>query len=286
MASVQDEVALIKAESERLGEYLRGLPQDAWSRPSACDRWGVRDVVGHQVWVAEFYADTISRGMQGDATSPDGSVYAEFATSKESFHQFIARSAIARRESLGQGLLEAFSSGFDRLNRLMAALGPQDWSKPCSFWHFLGPIPAQGFIGLTIQELVIHEWDIRSGLDPSPRVSEDSLPALLDRIPTRLSLPQLATFRLNFAPAGPVRYRFSVTGPVPSTHDIVVEDNKCRMEPAGTSMADVTLRCDTDTFVLLMYQRLPLDTATGSGRLMVEGDRALVSAFDRWLKGE
>lgn len=117
-------------------------------------------------------------------------------------------------------------------------------------------------------------------------MSEDSLPALLDWIPLRLSLPQLATFRLNFAPAGPVRYRFSVTGPVPRTHDIVVEDNICRMEPAGTSVADVTLRRDTDTFVLLMYQRLPLDTATGSGRLTVEGDRALVSALDRWLKGE
>ena len=37
MVSEQDKIVQIKAESERLEEYLRGLPKDAWSQPSACD---------------------------------------------------------------------------------------------------------------------------------------------------------------------------------------------------------------------------------------------------------
>lgn len=286
MVSLQDKVKLIKSESERLEKYFNGLSPEAWSRPSGCEGWEVRDVAAHLAWVAEFYLDTISRAMQGDVTSPEGSVTAEFTNSVQSFDEFIARSAISRREGLGQGLLLAFGSGYERLNHLMASLGTQDWDRPCSFWHFLGPIPAEGFVDLTVQELCIHEWDIRSGLDSSPRVSSDALPALLDRIPRRFRLPQLATFRLDSPPPGPVRFRFSATEPVPSTNDIVVEDNKCRIEPAGTSAANVTFSCDTDTFVLLMYKRLSLDPLLADGRLAVEGDPDLVSAFNRWLKGE
>ena len=37
---------------------------DAWGHPSACEAWEVRDVLGHRTLFAEFYADTIARGVQ------------------------------------------------------------------------------------------------------------------------------------------------------------------------------------------------------------------------------
>jgi len=57
------------------------------------------------------------------------------------------------------------------------------------------------------------------------------------------------------------------------------------MEPAIASAAQVTFRAAAETFVLLLYQRLPLTAATATGSLGVEGDGKLITAFDRWLQG-
>ena len=59
-------VKVIHTEAERLAESLQTLPPEAWSTPSACALWEVGDVVAHLVFVAEFYADVIARGVRGD----------------------------------------------------------------------------------------------------------------------------------------------------------------------------------------------------------------------------
>ena len=71
MDAIETRVKLIKSESEGFGQYLDSLAPDNWSHNSACDLWEVRDVVAHLVWVAEFYLDTISRGVNGDASAPE-----------------------------------------------------------------------------------------------------------------------------------------------------------------------------------------------------------------------
>ena len=57
------------------------------------------------------------------------------------------------------------------------------------------------------------------------------------------------------------------------------------MEVAGAVPADVTFSGDTETYVLLVYGRLDLDAALASGRLRVQGNRQLASAFGQWFKG-
>ena len=62
-------------------------------------------------------------------------------------------------------------------------------------------------------------------------------------------------------------------------HDVVAH-----LEPANDTMAGVTLRCDEETFALLMYKRLTLGPATAQGRAVVDGDQKLITALDEWLK--
>jgi uncharacterized protein (TIGR03083 family) len=277
-------VKALQGETERLTHYLQTLPPDAWSRPSACEHWEVRDVVGHLTWIAEFYADTIARGVHGDtsllADRPPGD-----GPEVAAMNAYLAQRAIARRERLGEHLLPTFRTRYEQLHHLLGGLAPQDWEKPCAFWRYMGNIPVRVFLPLTMQELAIHGWDIRSRLETAAPLSAESLPVLMVRIPVRFGVPGYATFRLDARAPMPLRYRFALTGAAPSTHDIVVEHEMARMEPAGTAIPHVTFRCATDIFVLMMYRRLTLEPILAAGQLVVEGDQGLTAAFDRWLKG-
>jgi putative sterol carrier protein len=82
-----------------------------------------------------------------------------------------------------------------------------------------------------------------------------------------------------------VRYRFLVTGPGPQKPDLVVAGDTIHMEDAGDARASVTFRCDTETYVLLVYGRLHLESAIASGRLVVDGDRELAGSFTQWFRG-
>jgi hypothetical protein len=198
---------------------------------------------------------------------------------------YIAQRAIVWRERLGTQLLPTCRTRYEQLHHLLAGLSPQDWDKSCAFWHFMGNLPVRAFLPLTMQELAIHGWDIRSRLETTAPLSAESLPVLMARIPVRFGVPGYVDFHLNAQAPVPVRYRFALTGVVPSTHDIVVEKAKARMEPAGTAPPHMTFRCETDIFVLMMYRRLTLESVLAAGQLVVEGEQGLASAFDRWLKG-
>ncbi len=81
-----------------------------------------------------------------------------------------------------------------------------------------------------------------------------------------------------------VRYRFVVAGLGPSKPDLVIDGVTVRMEEAS-DMPHVTFRCDTETYLLLVYGRVPFDAAVTSKRLDVEGDSELARRFGQWFRG-
>lgn len=146
-------------------------------------------------------------------------------------------------------------------------------------------MPLWSYPYLTMQEIVLHAWDIRSRFDPAARLSVESLPTLMQGIVLQLGPPWGAAFGQGAGLSLPVCSRWEVTGVVPGRHDIVGEDGTCLLEPASATAAHVTFRGDTETCVLLIYGRLTLESASASGRLIIEGEHGLIAAFDRWLKG-
>ena len=283
MDTFADRVKVLQSESERIKQYLHALPLETLSQPSACTQWQVQDVIAHLVGVAETYTSSVSRGLQGDTSALPGRLPAGQGTAALSAES-IAQRSIAARKTLGDQLFASFDAANDHLNGLLAGLGPEQRDIPC--YHPGGIVKAQNFIHLRLKELAVHEWDIRAGLEPEAHVSPASLPAILTTISESIasgslrwafwSGPQLPT---------PVRYRCAVTGPGPSKSDIVVEGNTLRMEDAGGTTANVTVCCDTETYVLLVYGRLNLEAAIASGRLTIEGDRHLAMAFGQWFRG-
>jgi uncharacterized protein (TIGR03083 family) len=280
MEALAAHVTLIQAEAERLAQYLATMPPDAWRQPSACEGWEVGDVVAHLVEGAQFYVRTISRGVQGDMARPP-----ELAPPAVARAAFIAQSAIACRERLGEALLPTFRTRYVELSALLAQLSDGDWEKLCYYTSEPRSRPVREFLALSVQELTIHSWDIRTRLDPAFHLSPESVTVLVQHTPRRLGRPHRAVFLLPPEFPDPVRFRWELRGAVGDTHDIVVEHGRCRMEPAAASTAQVTFRAEAETFVLLLYQRLPLALARGTGGLVVEGDEKLSTAFARWLQG-
>ena len=166
------------------------------------------------------------------------------------------------------------------MNHLLASLSRQDWEKP--HYTALGSALLRHRPADRLLELVVHGWDIRSRREPDARLSDESVPVLVEVILGRI-------FRWLFHP-GPrlptlIRYRVVLTGTGASEHDIVVAGDQAKVEPAGTAVAHVIFRCDTETCVLLMLGRLPLPDALVQSRLVAEGAMEQVSAFAQWFQG-
>ncbi len=269
---------LIIAASERLGRYLQALPRDAWDHLSACQGWTVRDVVGHLVWGAELYATTVTRGLHGasdpfDGLPPAGSVTGDSAAPL--FDQL----SLARGASLGEQLLPTFLSSSAHLSAVFAGVGPQGWNAVC--YHPGGLAPAWAFVDFRLTELVMHGWDIRSRFEPTMSLPPESVPVFLSVLAAGIGW----IFRPGPPPSAPVRYRFAMTDPVPSSLDIVVSGTQAQVEHDSMAQADVTLQCSAETWVFLMYGRLRLQEALAQGRITADGPTDLVTAFAQWFRG-
>ena len=276
------EVELIQSESERLKEFLSALPPEALEKPSPCEKWNIGEVIAHLIWFAETYGGMMERGLRGGLSPTEGFPAVPGTLSGPALHELYGQAAIERRRALGKNLLVAFNERYDWLLDMVKGIGPEDWDKPC--YHSLRIRPVHSFLPTIIQELAVHEWDIRTTLEPSSPLSKNSVPVLMEKIPGQWR-PWSVPFPAGSASPGPIRYRFDLTGAGAKKLDVVVEDHKARLEAAAEAPASVSLSCDTGTFVLLMYGRLTLDSAMTAGRLKAEGDLGLVADFDRWLRG-
>ena len=283
MDAFADRIQVLQSESERIKQYLHALPVEALRQPSACTQWQVQDVVAHLIGVAETYASSVSRGLQGDTAPLPGRLPAGQGTAALAA-EGIAQRSIAARQSLGDQLLATFDTTNDHLNRLLAGLRPQE--RPLLCYHPGGMVAAQNFIDLRLKELAVHEWDIRAGREPEARLSPASIPAIMTTISESIASGSLRwAFWSGPKLPTPVRYRFIVSGTGPSKSDIVVDGDRLRMEDAKGTTADVAMRCNAETYVLLVYGRLDVEVASAAGRLIVQGDKALATAFGQWFRG-
>jgi uncharacterized protein (TIGR03083 family) len=285
MATQAELVTVLQTETERLQQYLAALPADAWTKPSACALWEVRDVVAHLTTGIEGFTLRITRGLQGDTSPPEGlpSPHLWKTYSQEERRQRairLAQGPIALRERLGNDLPSVFGQAWDQFQHLLVTLNAQDWYKPC--YHGRGIIPVHSLVHAGVFELAIHSWDIRSALEPSALLSPDTLAAILDffsECPHWFFLPDA---RLST----PVRYRFAFTGALNRQWDIVVEGDQAHIGPAADATpANVTFSCEVETFVLMMCGRMGFDAALGDKRIIPTGDMAVVQAFKQWFQG-
>src|SRR5215467_9216728 len=212
--AVTEMITSISSEASHLRDFLASLDTEAWSRPSACAGWTVGDVAAHLTQGASAWCATITRAIAGDANPPAGE---QPLRPGERGSEVTAQRAIAFRQGMAEAeLLNAFTDGYQELHQVLLGLQAEDWDKPC--YHRRGVLSTRDYVGLRLQELTIHGWDIRSAFNQAATVSERPLSAMLGVAQWWLS----RTFRPVPGLTAPIRYRFDVAGPVPMQQDVLV----------------------------------------------------------------
>ncbi len=271
MATSEELAALVNSESKRLLEYFKGLSASDWETQSACEAWNNADVVAHMIMAVEMFSGNIERGANGDSSPPEGMGPPQ-ETDLAARMAANATRAKAIRESLGDTLVEAFGDNCDRLDALLSRMGPEDWDKQC--YHAAAYLTIRRYLILRLAEMAVHEWDIRSSLEPSAKLPGNVAPTLIEL------LPGFVVGRL-FQPGSDIeeaaRFRFSLTDG--GSHDIVAGGGELRMEASSAGTADVTFTCDGSTLTLLAYGRFTVEEAVAAGNMTVAGDRELAARF-------
>jgi hypothetical protein len=187
-----------------------------------------------------------------------------------------AHRVMAWRQELGDHLLSAFVASTKAIEHAFAQVRPYDWEKLC--YRPNGAEPIRTILDNFIAEAGIHRWDVMAPFDPHVQLAPESVAVIVERYPHRPRWWDIA-LPLQHPPL-PVRFRFTVSGvTAPGTDFVVATPEEKYMEVAGAVPAQVTFRCDAQTFVLLAYGRLRPPSALATGALIYEGHHAWAEMF-------
>ena len=273
MTTLEERIAILKAEYQRLEQYLHTLSQGDWNHPSTCDHWTVADVIAHLTAGNRSHAAWLAEALQVDSVTPES---LPRRSNQRVDAAALAQRVMALRKELGKHLLSEFVNTSRALEHAFDQVAPDDWEKMC--YRPNGAEPIRTILDNFIAEVGIHRWDVTYPFDPHVQLSQDGVAIMVERYPHRprwwdIVLP-------SQHPRLPARFRCIVSGvTVPGTDFVVVTPEEKYMEVAADVPAHVTFRCDAQTFVLLAYGRLRLASAFSTGRLTYEGSQAWAEIF-------
>ena len=277
--AIRNEVAVIGALARGLHKFLAGLSDDELGKQSACDAWTVRDVAGHLTNRAERQIASMTRGRTGDSDPPAG-----FSPPADMMAMSAANADadIEYSRSLGDALVPTFEQRYRELHGLLDGFSGDDWR--CACWHpRRGTMTAREYVSQRIQELAVHDWDIRSSLDANAGLHPDAIPVLLGMSAHWLR----AAYNPGDAPpAGEVRYRFALADG--EAMDVLVGPDGARVGPVWDC---------TRVRLTSPWSAMPIPTCCWPmagwiwtrrwrpGRLRAEGTHGLLQQFARWMVG-
>ena len=276
MPSIEQQIELVKTLVNDIHTRVASLSPEQLARPSACADWQVHDVLSHLIGGAERQTDSMRRGRAGDSGPAPGFTPADSTTLSTNN----AQRDIQRREQLGDGLLTAYDAAYANLQEQIDALGPNDWETPC--WHLRrGAISAADYLELRIQELAIHDWDMRHGLEDSPQLNADCVSTLLSATPKWLGM----CFRPGEKLDAPVVYEFDLAPPYETSIIVRVAGDSFDFPTEDEVPQRWTVCGEAPAFLLFIYGRITGREAIAANEFAITGDPALLDQFEAGFRG-
>jgi uncharacterized protein (TIGR03083 family) len=157
----------LRFEQDQLADRVRALSPDQLSGPSACADWSIAQVLSHLGSGAEIMSGTIEAALAGREAPPAD-------RNPEIWARWDAMSASDQ------------TAGFlEWAERIVAVLEATDADTRATQRIPLGFLPEPAdvatVVGLRLNELMLHSWDVRVMDDPTLALTPGSVDLLVDR---------------------------------------------------------------------------------------------------------
>lgn len=241
----QDVLDATNAAVEKLTAELAALPADAWKRP-ACGEWNVDQTVAHIGLGPIAYGNMIDQMTEGgqdelfDVTDPD---FAEMQ------NDLIGEAEPQERIDSVIGAITQFTEG--------AATVPDDRMAELT-WTPEGIMPVAAALGIALNELTVHSFEVRTatGLDPLPAEGN----------PAALTAFTVYAFSGLIRNGGWPAVELTVSGNQP----VVLAWDGERAVVGADAEPQVRVSCGAGVLALLLWGRLSVEQAKEHG-LVVDG---------------
>jgi uncharacterized protein (TIGR03083 family) len=250
-------VAVVARETARMAQDFRNWPEAYWQRPTYCPGWLAQDAVAHLATGGDFYAQVIAAGRGGKPQLPWGASDAAGARTARA-------AAVEKLIAAGPAAVAAgFEQGAAKLHEVLAALTQEDLAKVA--WHPRGLVPIGGWTGMRLNELVVHDWDMRQPHEANAKLAPTALSAMLTVLPEfqRKFLEQRATDGLDgvyVLRAGTATWAFTIQG-----RTVIYQARP----PAAF---DAYVSAEADSLILLTMGRADATAKRHRGALTLSGN--------------
>jgi uncharacterized protein (TIGR03083 family) len=230
-----------------------------WEAPTACERWQVRDHVGHLIDVMEGYFVGFDHVRAG--TEAPGALGLPVMAER------LDERARAFRSMGKEDVLKRGRDDYERLMEIIEGLTDEEWTGLMVPHPYMGPLPACCYPEFQLIDYTVHSWDIREHTDAQRSLSGDAAdllaPVMLvvwqsTALTSGLSEPFAIGVRVTSG-ANAGDYRFDC-GPDGLTY-----------APADLDDVPAVLEFDPGSLVLTVYGRIRGGT--------VRGDQAVADRF-------
>ena len=254
---VRDRIAVVASQTALMAQAYGEWSAADWQRGTFCSGWTAADAVAHLVTGADFYTQVIESGRTGKPGKPWG------VTNVEEFR--IARGDAGKKLTAAgpAAVLQAFSDSTAALQAVLESLQDRELSELA--WHPRGLVPIDGWIGMRLIELGVHDWDIRQPHEPDAGLSPTVVPALLAVLPAMQT--QFLTQRAGDDLAG--TYGFQAGD---ASWGIRLQGGTASYQPEAPPACDACLHTDAESMILLTMGRADWRRNGPAAALTVTGD--------------
>lgn len=142
---------ILRREWGFVTDLLAGLDDDAWSRPTRCLGWAVRDLALHVVWGVSMEADALRRSRTGEPGVADGLTMAD--------------------DSSPEAILEQLRAAVGDLASEVDALEPGAGERACPMPY--GEVPVAEALEIFVFEAAIHASDFGHAVGDDRALGDD-----------------------------------------------------------------------------------------------------------------
>jgi len=243
---------VVRTEAERL--FVLADRAEAWDTQSACEKWATRDIVAHIVDTTEGYFRAFDAARGGtEAPAPHGlAVMSELAN----------EGAVALRDVPRDELMERLRTDFHKMQEILEALGPDEWTGLMVTHAYMGPVPAFFYAAGQLMDYGVHSWDIRQGSGMAHGLPGDTADLL---VPFMFAIWQ-GTVKPG-AVSEPFTIGVRVTGRNAGDFRVTVNEQGLTYEPGEIESLPAFIEFDAGSMVLTAFGRGNFGTVRGDFEL-------------------